>query len=82
MTSPNRPPRAMNVLTEPVAISSWNGSRARAARLKPAALKAPDQIGMRPPLRMTASAFRPMPTEATWSPGTCQFPHSQAKSRR
>ena len=49
------------------------------ASVKPAAKKAADQIGICPPLMRTASMLAPMPTDAIWSPGTRQLPHSQAK---
>jgi hypothetical protein len=47
--------------------------------VKPAEKKAADQIGICPPFRRTASMLAPMPTDATWSPGTRQLNQSHAK---
>ena len=69
-TSPKTPPCDTNSATVPDAIRKWNGSPMSAAGVKPAASKALAQMGICPALRMTASVFRPMPTAATWSPGT------------
>ncbi len=81
-TSPKMPPCRTKSATEPVWSRKWNGSLTRAAGVKPAASKAALQIGIWPPLRTTASVLRPMPTAATWSPGTRQLPHSQRKISR
>ena len=59
----------------------WKGSLAMTDSSKPAAKKAADQIGICPALMRTATMFAAMPTEAIWSPGTCQLPHSQMKIR-
>ncbi len=81
MTSPHRPPEATNSATVSAWRRKWNGSLARSACVNPAEKKAADQIGICPPLRSTASRLAPMPTDATWSPGTRQLNQSQAKMR-
>ncbi len=79
MTSPNSPPCATKLATVSTRRRVWNGSLRMSASVKPAEKKAADQIGICPALMRTAAMFAPMPTDAICSPGTRQFPQSQAK---
>ncbi len=81
ITSPNSPPAATKPAIESVCRRKWNGSLTISASVKPALKKAADQIGICPWLSSSATRLAPMPTDAIWSPGTRQLPHSHAKMK-
>ena len=80
-TSPRNPPRATKSATVVVVSRKRNGSPLSTDGLNPAALNAPDQIGICPLLSRTTSVFSPIPIAAICSPGTRQLAHSQVKMR-
>ncbi len=81
-TSPNSPPEPTKPATVSVRRRKWNGSLRMSASVKPAEKKAADQMGICPPLMRTATMLAPIPTDAIWSPGTRQLPHSHTKMSR